>query len=91
MTKKIWQVYLLECMDGSFYTGVTNDMEKRIKAHKEGKGSKYVNLKGYKKLLVKKKCKSKSQALKEEHKIKQLKKYDKLSYFQNPKPQTQLC
>ena len=40
--KKDWYVYLLECMDGSFYTGVTNNIDARMNAHSIGKGSKYV-------------------------------------------------
>ena len=34
-------VYLLECADGTFYTGWTTDLEERIKAHNEGKGARY--------------------------------------------------
>ena len=34
-------VYILECIDGSFYTGWTNDIVKRFAAHQEGKGAKY--------------------------------------------------
>ena len=45
---KKWYVYILECQDGSFYTGVTNDVDARMKAHAEGKGSKYVYRKGFK-------------------------------------------
>lgn len=33
--------YILKCADGTLYTGWTNDIEKRIKAHNEGKGAKY--------------------------------------------------
>ncbi len=80
-SKKFYFVYLLECKDGSFYTGITNDIRKRIKAHKKGKGSKYVRIKGFRKLLSKKKCKSKSEALREEYRIKKLKKKDKLEWF----------
>jgi len=45
--KKQWYVYILECQDGSFYTGVTNNLDARMNAHATGKGSKYV----YKKVL----------------------------------------
>ena len=45
--KKQWYVYILECQDGSFYTGVAKDIDARMKAHATGKGSKYV----YKKVL----------------------------------------
>ncbi|MBR0088090.1 MAG: GIY-YIG nuclease family protein, partial [Lachnospiraceae bacterium] len=33
--------YILECRDGSLYTGWTNDLEKRLKTHNEGKGGRY--------------------------------------------------
>lgn len=33
--------YILKCSDGTFYTGWTNDLEKRVKAHNQGKGAKY--------------------------------------------------
>lgn len=38
---KKWVVYILRCGDGSFYTGVTNDLVKRVDAHNAGKGAKY--------------------------------------------------
>ena len=79
--KKQWFVYLLECLDGSFYTGVTNDIDKRIKTHAEGKGSNYVYQKGFKKLLKIKQCKNKSEACKCEYEIKQLPKNKKLDWF----------
>ena len=40
MIKKFY-VYILECADKTLYTGYTNDLEKRLKAHNEGKGAKY--------------------------------------------------
>ena len=79
--EKIWFVYILECQDGSFYTGITNDLEKRMKIHAEGKGSKYVSHKKFRKLLRVKKYKTKSEALKAEYKIKKLKKWNKLGWF----------
>jgi len=81
MKRDLWFVYLLECQDGSFYTGVTNDVDKRMKAHVEGKGSKYVYCKGFRKLLFAKPCDSKSDACKCEYEIKQLLKGDKLRWF----------
>jgi putative endonuclease len=79
--KKQWCVYVLECQDGSFYTGVTNDLDKRMKTHKKGKGSKYVCQKGFKKLLKIKPCKDKSEACKCEYAIKQLHRSKKLDWF----------
>ncbi len=81
MTNKIWCVYLLECCDGSFYTGVTNNIDARMKAHAIGKGSKYVGRKGFKELLRVQECKDKSDACKCEYAIKQLSKWEKLDWF----------
>lgn len=81
MDEKIWYIYLLECQDGSFYTGITNDLDKRMKAHVLGKGSKYVAIKGFKQLLNSKPCLSKSDACKLEYEIKQLPKNEKLDWF----------
>jgi len=36
-----WSVYVLKCADGSYYTGVTNDLMRRLDAHRAGKASKY--------------------------------------------------
>lgn len=36
-----YQVYILRCGDGSLYTGITNDLDRRIRAHNQGKASKY--------------------------------------------------
>lgn len=40
-TTKRWQVYLLECVDGTFYCGVTVDLDARLKAHNNGTASRY--------------------------------------------------
>lgn len=79
--EKIWYVYILECGDGSFYTGVTNDVDARMKAHASGKGSKYVAKKGFIKLLRAKDCLNKSDACKCEYIIKQLPRKEKLNWF----------
>ncbi len=79
--KKEWYVYLLECQDGSYYTGVTIDVDVRMKAHVEGKGSKYVYQKGFKELLKVKLCEDKSDACKCEYEIKQLPRNMKLGWF----------
>jgi len=81
--EKPWFVYILECKDGTFYTGVTNDLEKRMKTHADGKGSKYVMKKGFKCLLRSRGCKSRSDAQKAEYQIKQLPKWEKLDWFKN--------
>ncbi len=40
-----WKVYILKCSDGSLYTGITTDLEKRLKSHNEGTASKYTRSK----------------------------------------------
>ena len=79
--EKTWFVYILECCDGSFYTGTTNDLNKRMETHLKGKGSKYVARKGFRKLLASKECEDKSDACKAEYMIKKLPKWDKLAWF----------
>lgn len=80
MIKK-WCVYILECLDGSYYTGVTNDVDKRMEVHASGKGSKYVRQKGFCKLLRVRECENKVDAFKCEWAIKQLDRGEKLGWF----------
>lgn len=79
--EKFWCVYLLECSDGSYYTGITNDVEKRMKMHVSGNGSKYIRARGFKELIASLNCKNKSEAMKTEYRIKQLDKKEKLEFF----------
>ncbi len=78
---KKWFVYILECKDQSLYTGITNDLEKRMKAHKAGTGSKYVKSKRFNRLLHAIELENKSEAAKLEYKIKQLRRNDKITFF----------
>ncbi|WP_349409050.1 GIY-YIG nuclease family protein [Pseudalkalibacillus sp. SCS-8] len=70
-------VYILECNDGSLYTGYTNDIEKRVCAHQQGKGAKYTRGRTPVELVYLEYHRTKSDALKAEYKIKQLKKTEK--------------
>lgn len=70
-------VYILRCKDGSYYTGYTNDLEKRIEMHNEGKASKYTAPRIPVRFVFTEKCKDKSDALKKEHFIKTLDRNDK--------------
>lgn len=60
----MWFAYLLQCSDGTYYIGISNDVAKRVKAHNEGKGAKYVRGRTPVKLVKTIECKSKSEALK---------------------------
>ena len=86
MEQTQWFVYLLECGDGTFYAGVTNDVDKRMKDHARGKGSKYVYRKGFKRLIVAQPCKDKSKAYKAEYQIKKLPRDKKLAWFKSQQP-----
>lgn len=70
--EKQWVVYMLECGDGSLYTGITDDFEKRFKAHREGKGAKYTRGRGPLKLRYMERCETHSDALRREYALKQL-------------------
>ena len=61
-----WLVYLLRCSDGSLYTGMTNDLPKRLKAHAAGKASRYTRSRLPVALAYTEPQKSKSAALKRE-------------------------
>ena len=71
-------IYILKCLDGSFYTGSTNNIEKRFKNHLAGKGGKYTRSHKPLKVIYKEKFKNKSDALKREAEIKKLTKPEKI-------------
>jgi len=77
---ELWYVYILECSDKTLYTGITNDLDRRISQHNEGKGAKYTRGRGPVALVRSFVCSSKSAALKLEYKIKQFSREEKLSY-----------
>lgn len=74
-------VYILKCADATLYTGYTNDLQKRVEAHSSGKGAKYTRGRRPVELVWSKDFESKSLALKEEYRIKQLKRKDKEKLF----------
>ncbi len=78
----MWYVYIIECSDGTLYTGITTDVNKRIETHNKGKGAKYTRGRTPVILLVTFTFNTKSLALKEEIRIKKLNKVDKLSLIQ---------
>lgn len=69
--------YIVECSDGSLYTGWTVDVENRIKAHNEGKGAKYTKARRPVKLVYKKYFPDKIDAMKYEAAIKKLSRDEK--------------
>lgn len=71
-------VYIIRCKDNSLYTGWTNNLEKRFKAHCEGKGAKYTKGRGPLKLVYFEKYDTKQEAMKREYFIKRLSRKEKL-------------
>lgn len=70
--EKQWVVYILECKDGSLYTGVTDRLPQRLAAHRAGKGAKYTKGRGPLVLRYLEDCADHSAALKREIEIKKL-------------------
>lgn len=71
-------VYIVECADGTLYTGWTTDLEARIAAHNNGGGAKYTRGRGPVRLRYSECCEDKSTALRRENQIKKLVRADKL-------------
>ena len=64
--------YILKCSDGTYYTGWTNDLDKRVEAHNSGKGAKYTKARRPVELAYYEEFETKEQAMKREYAIKQL-------------------
>ena len=74
----MWYLYILRCKDNSLYTGITTDVEKRLEAHRSGKGAKYTRGRGPLELVYKEECGDHSDALKRELEIKAMTREEKL-------------
>lgn len=72
-------VYLMECEDKSIYTGITTDVPRRFKEHKNGKGGHYTSSRQVIKILHTEKFKTRGEALKREFQIKSLNREQKLN------------
>ena len=75
----VWQIYIIECRDGSLYTGITVDLEKRLAAHNAGKGAKYTTFRRPVRLVYREGAANRSEASKRESAIKKLSHHDKLA------------
>ena len=77
--EKKWVVYILECKDGSLYTGITDRLEHRLAAHRAGKGAKYTKGRSPLTLRYLEDCEDHSAALRREIQIKKLDRNQKLA------------
>jgi len=75
-----WKVYIIRCCDGSLYTGITNNLVKRIDIHNSDntRGSRYVRSRRPATLVFSQRVKTRSDALKQEAAIKKLSRNKKL-------------
>ena len=74
-----WWVYILRCADGTLYTGMAADVDKRLRAHNEGLGAKYTRSRLPVELVYREACESRSAALRREAAIKRLRRPEKLA------------
>ena len=72
-----WYVYMLRCGDGTLYTGITDDVDKRLSAHRAGKGAKYTRGRGPLEVVYTEQLSDKSEALKREYTLKRCRKKEK--------------
>ncbi|MEK7118631.1 MAG: GIY-YIG nuclease family protein [Patescibacteria group bacterium] len=78
-------VYILKCNDGSLYTGITTDIERRFKEHKSGRGGRYTSSVGVSKILYTEEHKDRSGTLKREAQIKSWRREKKLHLIRSSK------
>ena len=80
----MWYLYILRCKDNTLYTGITTDVEKRLEAHRSGKGAKYTRGRGPLELVYQEECGDHPNALRREAEIKRLPREEKLRLIQKP-------
>jgi putative endonuclease len=78
-----WSCYILRCADDTLYTGITNDLEKRLAAHNEGAAAKYTRARGPVELVFIEDCADRSEASKREMAIKNLTRAEKWVLIQS--------
>ena len=77
-------VYMVRCVDDTLYTGITDNLERRIKTHNSGKGAKYTRGRGPVVLVYQEACADKPEALRRELAIKQMSRREKLCLLEAP-------
>ena len=78
----MYYLYILECSDGTLYTGITADLDRRIKEHNSSEfGAKYTSTRRPVKLVYSKKFSNRPEASKEEARVKKLTRAEKLSFL----------
>ena len=75
-------IYIVRCSDGTLYTGWTNDLEKRIKAHNEGRGAKYTRARRPVELVYSETLETKEEAMRREYAIKRMTREQKIKLIE---------
>jgi putative endonuclease len=86
----MYYVYLIQCEDDSIYTGITTDIERRLKEHRNHIGSRYTSSHNVKKLLYSEKFPTRSKALKREAEIKKWRREEKLNLIRSNNSRTDI-
>jgi predicted GIY-YIG superfamily endonuclease len=81
-----WTIYIVECADGTLYTGITNDLAARLAAHNRGTGARYTRSRRPVKLVYKRKAPGRGAATKREAAIKRLTRQEKLKMIARARP-----
>ena len=84
MVITIYYVYILKCRDLTLYTGYTNDVNRRLEVHNDGKGSKYTRGRLPVTLVYYEQHSNKSSAMRREAEIKKLSRQEKLNLLKIP-------
>lgn len=83
-----WYLYILRCADDTLYTGITTDIDRRLEAHRQGRGAKYTRGRGPLEIVYREVCGSHSQALRRELEIKALSRQEKLALLGQKETET---
>jgi putative endonuclease len=75
---KPWFLYILECGDGSLYTGITNNLTRRVAQHESGGGAKYTRGRGPFRIAYREECADRAHATKREMEIKAMPRTEKM-------------
>jgi len=78
-----WLLYILACSDETLYTGITNDLDRRIAMHNSGDASRYTRTRLPVTVVYTERCMNKSSALRKELRIKALPRQEKEAYINN--------
>lgn len=79
-----WEVYIIEADNGKFYTGISNDLDKRFHNHQKGKGARFFRFSAPKKVLYREIQPNRSSALRREASLKKLTRAEKISLMNKP-------